>query len=50
MRACRSPPPAYLGHSVEVNHEAYVKARRDAIERDAARDALVAYGLGVNCD
>jgi type 1 fimbriae regulatory protein FimE len=39
---------AYLGHSIEVNHEAYVKARRDAIERDAARDALVAHGLGVN--
>jgi integrase len=38
---------AYLGHSIEVNHEAYVKAHRDAIERDAAREALVVHGLGV---
>jgi integrase/recombinase XerD len=38
---------AILGHSVEVNHGAYVKARRDAIERDAARDLLVSFGLGV---
>ena len=37
---------AILGHSVEVNHGTYVKARRDA-ERDAARAALVAHGLGV---
>jgi integrase/recombinase XerD len=38
---------AILGHSVEVNHSTYVKAHRDAIERDRARDALVELGLGV---
>jgi hypothetical protein len=36
-----------MGHSVEVNHAAYVKARRDALERDRARDLLVELGLGV---
>jgi integrase len=38
---------AIMGHSVEVNHAAYVKARRDAIEREQARAALVELGLGV---
>jgi len=38
---------AIMGHSIEVNHGQYVKARRDAIERDAAREALVELGLGV---
>jgi integrase len=38
---------AMLGHSVEVNHRAYVKAHRDALERDRARAALVDLGLGV---
>jgi integrase len=38
---------ALMGHSVEVNHAAYVKARRDAQERDRARDLLVDLGLGV---
>lgn len=36
-----------LGHSVEVNHGAYVKAHRDALEREQAREALVELGLGV---
>ncbi|CAN5151397.1 site-specific integrase [soil metagenome] len=39
---------ALLGHSVAVNHGAYVKAHRDALERDRARDALVELGLGVS--
>jgi integrase len=39
---------AILGHSVQVNHRAYVLAHRDAIERDRARDALVELGLGVS--
>lgn len=51
----RSPRPgvpvaaaaSILGHSVEVNHGAYVKAHRDALERDHAREALVELGLGV---
>jgi integrase len=38
---------AMLGHSVEVNHSTYVKAHRDGLERDWARSALVALGLGV---
>ena len=38
---------AIMGHSIEVNHGEYVKARRDAPERDQARDALVELGLGV---
>jgi len=38
---------AILGHSIEVNHGAYVKAHRDALERDRAREALVELGLGV---
>jgi hypothetical protein len=37
---------AILGHSVQVNHRAYVKAHGDALERDRAREALVAVGLG----
>ena len=36
-----------LGHSVQVNHRAYVKAHGDAIARDRAREALVELGLGV---
>jgi hypothetical protein len=36
-----------MGHSVEVNHGAYVKARRDALEREQARKALMKLGLGV---
>jgi hypothetical protein len=36
-----------LRSRIEVNHGQYVKARRDAIERDAAREALVELGLGV---
>ena len=35
------------GHSIEVFHGTYVKAHRDAIERERAREALVAVGLGV---
>jgi integrase len=38
---------AIMGHSVEVNHDAYVKARRDALEREQARKALMKLGLGV---
>jgi integrase len=38
---------AMMGHSIEVNHGAYVKARRDALERDRARDLLVGVGMGV---
>jgi integrase len=38
---------AIMGHSIQVNHDAYVKARRDEQERDQARDALVELGLGV---
>ncbi len=36
-----------MGHSLEVFHGNYVKAHRDAVERDLAREALVAVGLGV---
>jgi hypothetical protein len=39
---------AILGHSVQVNHRAYVKAHGDALERDRAREALVEVGLGRN--
>ena len=38
---------AIMGHSLEVFHGTYVKAHRDALERDRARDALVELGLGV---
>ena len=38
---------AIMGHSIEVFHGAYVKAHRDAIARDRAREALVDVGLGV---
>lgn len=38
---------AFMGHSLEVFHGTYVKAHRDALERDRARDALVELGLGV---
>jgi hypothetical protein len=38
---------AIMGHSLEVFHGSYVKAHRDGIERDLARDALVELGLGV---
>ena len=38
---------AIMGHSLEVFHGTYVKAHRDALERDLARDALVELGLGV---
>ena len=38
---------AMLGHAIETYHAAYVKAHRDSIERDRARDALVELGLGV---
>lgn len=38
---------AIMGHSVEVNHTSYVKARRDAIGREQARSALVELGLGI---
>ena len=38
---------AMMGHSLEVFHGTYVKAHRDALERDRARDALVELGLGV---
>jgi hypothetical protein len=36
-----------MGHSNEVFHRNYVKAHRDALERDRARAALVELGLGV---
>jgi hypothetical protein len=36
-----------LGHTVQVNHRAYVKARGDELERDRAREALVEVGLGL---
>ena len=38
---------AMMGHSLEVFHGTYVKAHRDGLERDRARDALVELGLGV---
>jgi integrase len=38
---------AIMGHSLEVFHRSYVKAHRDAIERDRAREALIELGLGV---
>ena len=38
---------AIMGHSLEVFHGSYVKAHRDALERDRAREALVELGLGV---
>ena len=38
---------AFMGHSIEVFHGTYVKAHRDALERDRAREALVELGLGV---
>lgn len=37
---------AMMGHSLEVFHGSYVKAHRDAIARDRAREALVELGLG----
>jgi len=36
-----------MGHSLAVFHGSYVKAHRDAIERDRAREALLELGLGV---
>jgi hypothetical protein len=36
-----------MGHSLEVFHGTYVKAHRDALERDRARELLVELGLGV---
>lgn len=39
---------AFMGHRLETYHAAYVKAHRDAVERDRARDAPVAFGLGVS--
>ncbi|MBA2425007.1 MAG: site-specific integrase [Actinobacteria bacterium] len=41
---------AMMGHSLEVFHGTYVKAHRDVLERDRARDALVELGLGVSTD
>lgn len=38
---------AMMGHSLEVFHGTYVKAHRDELERDLARQALVELGLGV---
>jgi integrase len=38
---------AMMGHSLEVFQGTYVKAHRDALERDRAREALVELGLGV---
>jgi integrase len=38
---------AFMGHSLAVFHAAYVKAHRDAIERERARQALVELGFGV---
>lgn len=38
---------AIMGHSLEVFHGSYVKAHRDALERDRAREALVELGFGV---
>jgi integrase len=38
---------AMMGHSLEVFHGTYVKAHRDALERDQARELLVELGLGV---
>jgi integrase len=38
---------AIMGHSLEVFHGTYVKAHRDATERDRARAALLEVGLGV---
>jgi hypothetical protein len=38
---------AILGHSTTVYHKAYVKAHRDQLERDRARDLLVERGHGV---
>ena len=38
---------AMLGHSIEVFHSTYVKAHRDTLERDRAREALVELALGV---
>ena len=38
---------AIIGHSLEVFHGTYVKAHREALERDRARNALVELGLGV---
>jgi hypothetical protein len=35
-----------MAHSIEVFHGSYVKAHRDAIARDRAREALVELGLG----
>jgi hypothetical protein len=36
-----------MGHSLEVFHRAYVKAHRDELERERAREALVELGFGV---
>jgi integrase len=36
-----------MGHSLEVFHGSYVKAHRDELERERAREALVRLGLGV---
>lgn len=50
LSAARVPEAAaaaFMGHSLEVFHAAYVKAHRDAIERERARQALVELGLGV---
>jgi integrase len=48
LSAARVPEAAaaILGHAIETYHAAYVKAHRDALERDRAREALVALGLG----
>lgn len=41
---------AIMEHSIEVNHGEYVQARRDQLEREQARDALIAVGMGVTRD
>jgi len=39
-----------LGHSLDVFHGSYVKAHRDELERETAREALVRLGLGVGSE
>lgn len=46
-RVPKAAAAAMMGHSLEVFHGTCVKAHRDALERDRARDALVELGLGV---
>jgi hypothetical protein len=47
VRVPEAAAAAMMEHSLVVFHGTYVKAHRDALERDCAREAPVELGLGV---